>query len=732
MLKNKKNSYVYYFIALILFAPHAFAAAVIDQISPQQVAKNRNFSFTVTVSDAGSSTVWKKVLGPDWVNINGTTGEVYGTTPNEGEAHYVQIKLISDGQADIMTFILIVGSQTVYWMDGSGSNPATLTEASGMMSAGDVLIIPDGTYTGNDNTINGNANSNGIVSGTTGNFTTFIAENPGEANFPSIYLKGGEYIAYKGLELSKGLTVDGALRFGIVSNHVKVMMSSAMSGGFNSLYGSNYVLFEDVFAYGDSRAVFRVGSTGSPSNHIIFRRCVARHDFTTNSNPTAMMMQYGGENILFQNCIAIDQSKNSANFAAAYDHYGAWETKNGSNIYIKDSIALNLVEGFYFGDSNTDNIQFSNSIGWDIGVGSTARSPNTTFDNMTFGNANAQNTENFFDDRSASNSVFFTDSIFHDIEGTGTNTPPTYRAKMVINNAPESANNLFNPIQNDITIGATTGAVTGVDPVDGMPGNGTPGIRYPIKIESSSDAANSGVGATVEYRRGTSGTLWGASGYDTLSADSLWPWPNENQIKTKMGAYSYNSGSISVNGDRGFASSTAKQLNGTNDVTLTSYIWEYLGNQIPCDIYSTCANNPSEATVTPSAGANGSISPNTAQTVTLNTTIQFIVSPATDYTASMGGTCGGNLSGNTYTTNTITENCTVEATFALTDTDDDGLADLEEQQLGTNPNSKDTDNDGLEDGWEVDNRLDPLDGVCADWVCKGGLKGWRHAIPLTD
>jgi CSLREA domain-containing protein len=69
-------------------------------------------------------------------------------------------------------------------------------------------------------------------------------------------------------------------------------------------------------------------------------------------------------------------------------------------------------------------------------------------------------------------------------------------------------------------------------------------------------------------------------------------------------------------------------------------------------------------TVTPSAGANGSISPNTPQPVASGSTTTFTVTPATDYTAIMSGTCGGNLVGSTYTTNAITANCTVIASFS--------------------------------------------------------------------
>ena len=72
--------------------------------------------------------------------------------------------------------------------------------------------------------------------------------------------------------------------------------------------------------------------------------------------------------------------------------------------------------------------------------------------------------------------------------------------------------------------------------------------------------------------------------------------------------------------------------------------------------------------VTPSAGAGGSISPSTAQTVAQGSTTSFTVTPNTGYQISgVGGTCGGSLSGNTYTTNAVTAACTVAATFSKPD-----------------------------------------------------------------
>jgi len=76
------------------------------------------------------------------------------------------------------------------------------------------------------------------------------------------------------------------------------------------------------------------------------------------------------------------------------------------------------------------------------------------------------------------------------------------------------------------------------------------------------------------------------------------------------------------------------------------------------------ASGTTTYTVTPSAGSNGTISPNTPQTVNSGSTTAFTVTPNSGYTASVGGTCGGSLVGTTYTTNAITANCTVSATFA--------------------------------------------------------------------
>ena len=71
-------------------------------------------------------------------------------------------------------------------------------------------------------------------------------------------------------------------------------------------------------------------------------------------------------------------------------------------------------------------------------------------------------------------------------------------------------------------------------------------------------------------------------------------------------------------------------------------------------------------TVTPSAGEHGSIDPATPQTIEYGASASFTLTPETGYHIDgVGGTCGGNLAGNVYTTVPVTADCSVVATFAI-------------------------------------------------------------------
>jgi hypothetical protein len=124
----------------------------------------------------------------------------------------------------------------------------------------------------------------------------------------------------------------------------------------------------------------------------------------------------------------------------------------------------------------------------------------------------------------------------------------------------------------------STGEIT-TDPI----ANGS--LLYPVRVEDGSALDATGYngqdyGANITKRYGAEGTFYGEPGYNTLTSEDIWPWPNEDRIKAQM----------ATDSDRGFAGYISPF---GSPATLTSYIWEYLGNEIPSNIYGTgsCNNN---------------------------------------------------------------------------------------------------------------------------------------------
>ena len=116
---------------------------------------------------------------------------------------------------------------------------------------------------------------------------------------------------------------------------------------------------------------------------------------------------------------------------------------------------------------------------------------------------------------------------------------------------------------------------------------------------------------------------------------------------------------VTLNNSAGLISGTPTQA-GTFNATLMATNVGGTGTQA---LSVTIASAVLQYTVTPSAGANGSISPNTPQSVAPAATTTFTVTPNSGYVASVGGSCGGTLVGNTYTTTAINAACSVDASF---------------------------------------------------------------------
>ncbi|HBA88156.1 MAG TPA: hypothetical protein DCZ75_09285, partial [Geobacter sp.] len=90
--------------------------------------------------------------------------------------------------------------------------------------------------------------------------------------------------------------------------------------------------------------------------------------------------------------------------------------------------------------------------------------------------------------------------------------------------------------------------------------------------------------------------------------------------------------------------------------------------------------------VTPTASANGLISPATKQTVDAGRSVNFTVTPNAGYQVAGVTGCGGSLSGNIFSTAPIFGDCSVSATFVATpvlkgDLNGDGKLDLTDALL---------------------------------------------------
>jgi len=67
------------------------------------------------------------------------------------------------------------------------------------------------------------------------------------------------------------------------------------------------------------------------------------------------------------------------------------------------------------------------------------------------------------------------------------------------------------------------------------------------------------------------------------------------------------------------------------------------------------------------------------------------------------------------------------------DYDEDGLNNIEEYELWTDPTNPDTDSDGIPDGWEVDYGFNPLDASDSDADSDGdGLTNLEEYLGATD
>ncbi|MFH2066630.1 MAG: right-handed parallel beta-helix repeat-containing protein [Pseudomonadota bacterium] len=510
-------------------------------------------------------------------------------------------------KAILYTTIIILGltvdqkafGDTLYM--GQNETYKTLKQAFSAMKSGDTLIIKDGVYTGADNQIN-SSSSKYPPDGTANSYTIVKAENPGGVLFDGtdtgwIFIYYGntgagpmQYVKFDGIRWRNG----GANKEDAVSlhgsDHVKFtrcgFYDAGSAGGGNSvclgLSESSYILVEDSYAYGGGRYKFLAWHC----NNIIFRRCVARFDWVCNElRPKAGWSIYGSDDVRVQNCIAIDGDTRSLWLnsdqadAAFYTPQGSGDEASNHVVW-EGCIALNWDMPFSSvgGESAAGPVDYVNCVGWKVRSGDTlTRGYNTSYRHCTFGEFTNVSPP-AFNGYGGGDNLLMQDSIFANINAEairyGTSSSDFARVD-------------HNYFYNVAKYEAGTNAIESQNSFTSM-------VKYLTRVENGTDldgAASDGgdVGATILKRIGVSGTMYGESGFDRVTDENLWPFPNEGLIRTHMRAYNLNG----VNGARGFCS---------DNQTLTKYIWGYLGNPIPTDF------NDAQSGITASSGDGSSSS----------------------------------------------------------------------------------------------------------------------------
>ena len=684
---------------------------------------------------------------------------------------------------------------------GSDSNPgtssgaafATFHHALAQMLGCDTLIVENGYYYDvmNMNT----SNLAGNVGGT-GCYTTIEAATTWGATIDSSQVTptpnstvfiSEPYIQVIGIKAASNPndtgTGGGGSPWAVSStNHVKLQQTAGYNApcGFNGVNwnvdvyavgpSSSYVLIEDSHAWGCGRYKF----LSYQSDHVIFRRDVARHDYAGGLTPTTVSSQaadfttYDSQYTLLQNDIGIDSGLVNGETGNMYGSLWS-EHNNGSidnPIEMEGSIILNVQATGAIQDQKQSGAHtFINDAIWNseggLGVGAEitssglagtavtavtlgASSATITLSNPTFvqtgntivfsgltGAAAVLNGPTKYKVLAGANDVtpvstftvnyssassggpYSTGGTF--LWASGITLPTTNVSHMTIGNITgkaqdysrmwgtdiegdeafdwytsqsvtdsifESANsfgagdwvNSNNNYYYENTANFGTSfyqgyiSTLGAEDVQGI----SPQIKYITREEPSTPvygAASDGgnIGATILYEIGTTGTLFGDTGYDTLTTASLWPFPNEDVIKTDMASFTMANpiygGTIS--GARGFAA-TATSLCGA-PLSLTTYIWEALGYPTPSGVESGCSGYALSGIASPSSG--GTVVPTSGSTCAQNYSSSGIAysctaTPATGYTFASWSSCPGTATGNVCSGTMPSSSAIAQANFS--------------------------------------------------------------------
>ena len=453
----------------------------------------------------------------------------------------------------------------------------TLHAAFEKMSSGDKLIIAKGDWRKSPSMFieEGHRPPNGSPR----SFSKVWAEEDWNVKLPYIHIESAEpkqYIEFRGIVFDNEFVGKGIGHVFYEMNHTKFFRCGFLAHGLrknnhNCGFGSGdserlknqYNLMEECIAWGSGRYVFYC----KYGKYNIFRRCVARHD----SNDESQMFNfraYACDYTVYQNCISIDSDR-TEHYAKPIDaetggfwvgdQYGATGNIVDGCMSIKDIQMAYYISG---SDKNLGSATVRNCIALDMPYklpnDSTLcafvllQDENVEVLNVTGVGARLKGHDGIYCKKSGKKYV--DNCIICNIEDEGVGINPSSASVIVKNIA------YYNVGGGRFGEGSLR-----IDPFKH-------GLIYPIRIENGSELANFGrnktvCGATILKKIGISGTLYGESGWDQVTDEQLWPFPNDTKIRELMRK--------TVDGISGIYGFCA------DGQTLSNYIWGYFGNVVP-------------------------------------------------------------------------------------------------------------------------------------------------------
>ena len=454
------------------------------------------------------------------------------------------------------------------------SGYSTLWKAFADMSSGDTIIIADGDWSsGYGGMYISSDPGHCPLDGSVEAYTVIKAETDFGVRLSGIRCLGysQNYVAYQGIVFDTNSSAYGFnyckfIRCGFFAEKVtgNICTFSISKGSYN--------LLEECIAWGGGRYKF----LDYLGHHNIFRRCVARHDWYISSEwagQESNFRGYGCCDSVWQNCISIDSDREEYQTTGSTEDADFWigdQANAGGNIINGCIVLKGLYMSYYFGGrTGEETMEIYNSVG----IGPGLEGANYLTGGIIYGLATVtgrnlllidydRGNQRLISHNKAAGSITIDSCIFRNAGGL-------------------YSSDVDYSCYYDIASGDFGSNSINEDPFKN-------GLLYPVRVEAdtllvAAGTAGGVAGATILKKIGRSGTLYGEDGWDEETDENLWPFPNEDKIKELM------SKSVEVDGidlgSYGFCVKGNKQLNGLDDVTLTSYIWEFFGNKMPFEIY---------------------------------------------------------------------------------------------------------------------------------------------------